>query len=113
MTIVEMFKEVGKDIGVSTRWGVKKHITQLGIHCLTETKVIAVTDQGVRVQLPSGKIETMEADTIVLAIGSRPRDTLSKELTGKIKDVYVIGDAVTPGKIFSCITDAVELGLRI
>jgi 2,4-dienoyl-CoA reductase (NADPH2) len=113
VTIVEMFKEVGKDIGVSTRWGVKKHITQLGIHCLTETKVIAVTDQGVRVQLPSGEIETMEADTIVLAIGSRPRDTLSKELTGKIKEVYVIGDAVTPGKIFSCITDAVELGLRI
>ncbi|HZU86769.1 MAG TPA: FAD-dependent oxidoreductase, partial [Anaerolineaceae bacterium] len=113
VTLVELLKDVGKDIGISTRWGVKKHIAQLGITCLTETKVIAVTEQGARVQSLCGEISLVEADTIVLAIGSRPRDILSKDLKDKIKEVYVIGDAVSPGKISSCITGAVELSAVI
>jgi len=113
VVVVEMSKEVGKDIGISTRWGVKKHIKQLGITCLTETKVTAITPTGVRIQSQEGMISELEADTIVLAIGSRSQDTLSAELKDKIKEVYSIGDAVTPGKIFNCIKEAVELGLRI
>lgn len=113
VTIVEVLKDVGKDIGISTRWGVKKHIAQLGITCLTETKVVAVTDQGAQVQSLSGEISLLEADTIVLAIGSRARDNLSQDLKEKIKEVYVIGDAVAPGKISSCIAGAVELSTVI
>jgi 2,4-dienoyl-CoA reductase (NADPH2) len=113
VTIIEMANDVGKDIGISTRWGVKKHIKQLGITCLTETRVTAVTESGVRVQSNSGATENLMADTIVLAIGSRPKDSLSRELVDKVKEVYVIGDAVAAGKMMNCITDAVELSLRI
>lgn len=113
VSIVEMAKDVGKDIGISTRWGVKKHIKQLGITCLTETKVVAVTEAGVRIQTSDGEIKDIRAATVVLAIGSRPKDILSKELAGKIQEVYVIGDAVSSGKIINCINNAVELSSKI
>jgi len=113
VAIVEMAKDVGKDIGISTRWGVKKHIKQLGITCLTETKVVAVTETGVRIQASDGEIRDLEADTIVLAIGSRSQNNLSRELADKVKELYVIGDAVTPGKMINCIRNAVELSIKI
>lgn len=113
VTIIEMLKETGKDIGISTRWVVKKHISQLGITCLTETKVLAATDTGVRCQSTDGTIKNIAADTIVLAIGSRSQNNLYSQLKDKIKEVYIIGDAVSPGKIFDCITTAVELSMRI
>ena len=113
VTIIEMAKDVGKDIGISTRWGVKKHIKQLGIACLTETQVVAVTEAGVRIRTHEGEVKPIMADTIVLAIGSRPKDNLSQELAGKIPEVHVIGDAVSPGKIMNCINNAVELSYKI
>ena len=113
VTIIEMAKDVGKDIGISTRWGVKKHIKQLGIACLTETQVVAVTEAGVRIRTHEGEVKHIIADTIVLAIGSRPKDNLSHELAGKIPEVHVIGDAVSPGKIMNCINNAVELSYKI
>lgn len=113
VTIVEMAKDIGKDIGISTRWVVKKHIKQLGITELTETKVVAVTEDGVRIQGNDGEIKNLKADTIVLAIGSRANNVLPQELADKVKEVYVIGDAVTPGKIMNCISNATELALKI
>ncbi len=113
VTIVEMGKDVGRDIGLSTRWGVKKHIKQLGIQCLTERKVIAVTKSGVCLQNAADEMETLQADTVVLAIGSRSRTELSKALEGLSAEIFSIGDAVSPGKISSCISDAVELATRI
>ena len=113
VTIIEMLKDVGKDIGISTRWGVKKHLNQLGITCLTETKVVAVSDQGVHIETAGGERTVLEVDTVVLAIGSRSNKFLLQEVGNRIKEVYAIGDSVAPGKISRCINDAVELGLRI
>jgi 2,4-dienoyl-CoA reductase (NADPH2) len=92
---------------------VKKHLNQLGITCLTETKVVAVSDQGVHVETAGGEKDVLEVDTVVLAIGSRPNSFLVQEVGDRIKEVYSIGDSVAPGKISRCISDAVELGLKI
>lgn len=93
--------------------GVKKQIKQLGIQCLNERKVIAVTKSGVCLQNAADEMETLQADTVVLAIGSRSRTELSKALEGLSAEISSIGDAVSPGKISSCISDAVELATRI
>ncbi len=113
ITIVEMAKDIGRDIGLSTRWGVKKHMKQLGIRCLSERKVVAVTESGVLVRNPTGEEEVLPADTVVLAIGSRSRNELGKAVAGMLPEVFVIGDAAVPGKISRCISDAVELALKI
>lgn len=113
ITIVEMAKDIGRDIGLSTRWGVKKHMKQLGIRCLSERKVMAITEPGVVVQNPAGEEEVLAADTVVLAIGSRSRNELGQALAGLVPEVFVIGDAAAPGKISRCIGDAVELALKI
>lgn len=113
VTIVEMRNDVGMDIGISTRWGVKQQIQQLGITCMTETKVVEISAAGVYVQTADGKRKSLAADTVVLAIGSRSCNQLAQEINGKIPEVYLVGDAVEPGKILRCIQDSNELAMKI
>lgn len=113
VTIVESATDVGKDIGISTRWVAKKHMSQLGIKCLLETKVVSVSTEGVTVEGGDGERWNIEADTVVLALGSKAENKLYQELVDQLPNVYLIGDAVKPGKIFECITEAVELANRV
>lgn len=113
VTIVEAASDVGRDIGISTKWVAKKHLNQLGIKCLVETKVVDISAEGVTVEGSDGERWTLEADTIVLALGSRSEDALYEALVGELPEVYRIGDAVKPGKIFDCINAAVELANQV
>lgn len=113
VTIVEMGIEVGKDIGISTRWVAKKHLAQLGIKSLLETKVLAINNEGVIVQGSDGESWMVPADTVVIAVGSKAEHSLYELLKTECAEVYMIGDAVQAGKIFDGITAAVELAMRI
>lgn len=113
VTIVELASDVGQDIGISTKWVAKKHLNQLGIKCLVETKVVDISEEGVTVEGGNGERWTIAADTVVLALGSKAENELYQELVDELPEVYVIGDAVKPGKIFDCITAAVELANKV
>ncbi|MDR2006068.1 MAG: FAD-dependent oxidoreductase [Acidaminococcales bacterium] len=113
VTIVEMQDKTGKDIGISTKWGVKKQIKRLGIKELTQTKVVGVSPDGVKAEAPDGKSSIIPADTVIIAAGAKARDKLAKELAGVVKDIYIIGDAKKPAKIMDAINDANELAAAI
>ncbi|MBI5444674.1 MAG: FAD-dependent oxidoreductase [Deltaproteobacteria bacterium] len=107
VTIVEMLETIGTDIGPSTRWSMLARLRQFGVTVRAGAKVLAVRDGGVWVEGPSGE-ERIEADTVVLALGSRPNDELAAELSGWIADLTVIGDAVKPKKMLDAIREAYE-----
>jgi len=70
---------------------------------------VEVVDDGLVVSEKSGKRRTLKADTIVLAVGMvSNEDRLSEALRGEVKEVYHIGDCVSPGKVI----DAVWKGFR-
>jgi len=108
VTILEMLKRIGDDIGPSTRWVIMKRLRQAGVKMEAETKVTEVTNEGVKA-LRNGSPEFFEGDTIVLAVGVKANDRLLKELRAKFNEVYPIGDCVEPHRI----TEATEGGLRI
>lgn len=113
VTIIEMGMDVGKDIGISTRWVAKKHLTQLGIKSLLETKVLDINKDGVIVQGSDGESWTIPADTVVIAVGSKSEHSLYDALKAECAEVYMLGDVVQAGKMFDGITAAVELGMSI
>jgi pyruvate/2-oxoglutarate dehydrogenase complex dihydrolipoamide dehydrogenase (E3) component len=51
--------------------------------------------------------------TIVLAMGAKSVDVLSTQLTGKVPEVYVIGDAKKPRKALEAIAEAAEVARKI
>ena len=106
VSVIEMNRSLGTDIGRSTRWTTLKHMRLMGIEALTSTKVTAVTDKGVTVE-QEGKEKFLPADTVVIATGSVSNVSLYSELKGKFNDkVQLIGDSVQPAKVMQAIHQA-------
>ena len=55
----------------------------------------------------------IEADTVILALGFKSRNCLYNALKEEGKEVYLVGDAVHPGKIFDAIHTGYRAGLKV
>ncbi len=112
VTLVEMFKGVGRDIGISTRWVVMQHLRRLGVNIMDETKVVEVNEEGVLVD-KDGEETLLFADTVVLAVGAASVNKLAAELTGLNSNLHIIGDALKPRKITEAIREGFDLALTL
>ena len=60
-----------------------------------------------------GKNTVVEADTIVLAMGAVPNNSLVKRLRNRLPRLYAIGDCASLGKIVDAINQASYIGRQI
>ncbi len=51
----------------------------------------------------------VDADYVVLSLGVRPENKLYDDINGKLKNVYLIGDAEKTGRIADATSQAYEL----
>ena len=105
ITLLELAKGLGRDIGPSTRWSMLADLKRYGINCQDQTKVIRITPDGVQAETASGIVQ-FPADTVILAVGSRPCNDLFQALQAKIPHIICIGDAQNPRKALDAIHQA-------
>jgi len=105
VTVIEMSKSVGTDIGISSRWIILQELRRYGVRVVTRGKVNAINAKGVLVE-QGGEEKLIEADTVLLAVGSRPESALCEKIKERLPEVYMVGDAVAPRKA----QDAVRQG---
>ncbi|HPE15835.1 MAG TPA: FAD-dependent oxidoreductase, partial [Oscillospiraceae bacterium] len=97
VTVVEMLKSAGKDIGKTTRWIMMGRLKELGVTIHTLTRVVEIKKEGVVVEGPEGT-QLLPADTAVLAIGSRSNRALYEALGDSPGNISIVGDAEKPRK---------------
>ena len=112
VTLVEMDKGIGRDIGISTRWVVIKCIRRLGIRVMDQYMVKEINRDGVLVEKDDEET-LLPADTVVLAIGAAANNPLQEGLEGKVKELHVIGDAVKPRKLTEAIREGFDLAREL
>ena len=85
---------------------LKRHKAQV----MVSRKLEEIKENSVEVtDLKENKREEIACDAVVLAVGNRSRRELYEELKKRgVKKLFLIGDAVRPGKI----ADAVRTGYR-
>jgi len=107
--MLEMLPRIANDVVKSLRFDVITRLRKAGIQMETNVEVKRISEHGVwglRRGFDYGPNDVFfEADTVVLAVGTRADNPLAKELEGKIP-VRNVGDCSTPGKI----KDAVSCG---
>lgn len=79
---------------------------------LVSTKAMGITREGVLVER-FGEIEVIRGDTIILAIGYRPRKDLVQNLDIDKMEFYQIGDCVQPRTIMEAIEEGNRVGFMI
>ncbi len=109
LILVEMLKDIGPDMNPMDKailFGndsiFPKHFRN-GFQIKTETKIRQISKNGVSVIDSNCRDYEIEADTVILAMGYSPNNSVYEELNGKINELYLVGDAMHPRKIVDAI----------
>jgi len=102
VTILEMLSKLGKEIGHTNKWVFLKELSLLGVETIVEARATAIAEAGV-IYEKDGATRTLEADTVVLALGAIPETSLVPELEAAGIKYVTIGDARKPRNIMEAI----------
>jgi len=84
------------------------------VNLCTNRKVTEINSKGVRViNLESGKEEAVEADQVVIAVGTRRVEELLKTLEGEVPELLSAGDCNQPRVIMEAIYEGSLAGRQV
>jgi 2,4-dienoyl-CoA reductase (NADPH2) len=112
VTVIEMTKKAGADVGLTTRWTLMAELKRLNVKILTQTEAVEIKPEGVQIRNDGGP-GFINADTVVLATGSKKADTLAEKLRDQVPEIHVIGDAKEPRNVLAAIREGFQLGLTL
>ena len=77
---------------------------------MTEVTYEEITDKGLILITKEGERQTVEADTILVAVPPSANTDFFKTLEGKGPELHLIGDTKEPGMIVDAIADGSHIG---
>lgn len=113
VTVIEMARKMGQDVGASTRWVLMKELELRRIKLITQAKMKEIGENFVVYTDAEGNDITIKSDSVVLAMGSRPENSLAKVLEESGFDTKIIGDANRCGKIGNALDDGFALACQV
>jgi len=113
VTVVEMLDEIASDLVTPLKHFLSERLAKKGVTTLTSTMVKDLGKGYAVVEDASGRRKIGGFDTIVLAVGSIPNDSVAKSLQGKVTELYVIGDASQPREAMEAVYEGEEVTMKI
>ncbi|MBN1689786.1 MAG: FAD-dependent oxidoreductase [Dehalococcoidia bacterium] len=113
VTIVEMLKHTARDIGPAARFFLRRRLQEKQVLILTQSTVKSIDGNFSIVNTPGGEQRLGPFDTIVIATGAVPVNSLGDQVKDIVPEVYVIGDACKPGKILAAVEQAADIALKL
>jgi len=111
VTIVEMLDNIAPEEALAPRKFLLKSLEYNKVNILTKTTVKEIKDGSIVVD--NGNISEIEADNIVLAVGSKPENALKNELEEKGFNVIAIGDAAGVRLVIDATTEGYEAAMKL
>jgi 2,4-dienoyl-CoA reductase (NADPH2) len=112
ITIIEMIDKIGKDLGRSTRWGMLQDVKRYGVESKLTSTALEITSTGINIKTGAG-VEEIQADTVVLAAGSKSKNELRAVIEEKGIPFDVVGDANSVGMAFDAVHQGYKAGSQI
>lgn len=86
-------KRIGEKLGPTTRWALVQLLENRGVQMFTQIQYEEITAGGIKVLSRTGKELFLEADTIVLATGQLPENSLFAQVKDQVPECYLVGAA--------------------
>lgn len=113
VTVVEMRNEIALDEEPVPRMFLMERLAKHGIKIITSATVKNFTSTGV-VYARDGADNMLEGfDTIILALGTKAYNPLEAVIKDKVKEVYVVGDALKARRAMEATHEAFDVALKI
>ncbi|MFC1981373.1 FAD-dependent oxidoreductase [Chloroflexota bacterium] len=101
------------DMYAVNRAHLLKLLSEPNVQILTGTTVSEIAGKGATMTDRSGKRNTLDADTIVLAVGLKSDNKLLEALKDKAPETYSIGDCVEPRWVIDTMREGFRLARLI
>jgi len=105
--------EIARDSSLAGKLALMELLDKHGVKIKTEMTLIRMEDNAVVVRDRGQNEIKLPADTLVLALGLKPRVDLVKRLRESANEVYVIGDCVKPRTLYYAIHEGFDLAAEI
>ena len=112
VSIVEMGDSFSPDANMHHRTAVLEHLEKM-TRIYPKTRCVEVTSNGITVEDNSHKQFHVEADTIVLAAGYRPRKELADTLRDSFYNLVEVGDCNKVFRVRGAVHDAYFAAMRL
>jgi NADH dehydrogenase FAD-containing subunit len=113
--VISYLYHIGMSIPAQSLPTLYQRLQKKGVILTPGTRIIEILEKAVVVEnVFSGETRTIEGtDTVVFATDQKANDELLKELEGKVKELYSIGDCQAPRKIHDAIREGYRVGRSI
>jgi 2,4-dienoyl-CoA reductase-like NADH-dependent reductase (Old Yellow Enzyme family)/NADPH-dependent 2,4-dienoyl-CoA reductase/sulfur reductase-like enzyme len=111
VAVLEPGSHLGRELAIVRRWRVLDNLRSHEAPLLTGISVERIRDNGVDYRDANGESQQLPADSVVLAIGAEPDDTLAASLENVGLKVQRIGDCGDLGYIDGAIHSATAVAL--
>jgi pyruvate/2-oxoglutarate dehydrogenase complex dihydrolipoamide dehydrogenase (E3) component len=113
VTIIEMLPRIADESFGMYREALIDEIEKANINVLENTKCAEIDSDYVKVLSPDGEEKSLEADTILFALGMKsPPFNELKSRAGDLP-IDIIGDAIKPAKVDQAISSAYHAAINI
>jgi pyruvate/2-oxoglutarate dehydrogenase complex dihydrolipoamide dehydrogenase (E3) component len=111
--IIEMLPEIVPQMIVDFRYHLLTRLSELGVEVMCNTTVCEIRKDTVRLNTPKGEQILKEIETVVVATGGKPNNSLEQELNKMPLEVRVIGDAQKPEDGVKAVYDGYMAGYEM
>ena len=107
VTVIEMLDNVGTTLYPSVKALLLKRLNDLGVEIITGHSLTAIGEKEITLSVTTTEFEkNRPADTVVLAIGTKPRKALIEEFENAFDKITSVGDCHKSGEIADAIREA-------
>jgi pyruvate/2-oxoglutarate dehydrogenase complex dihydrolipoamide dehydrogenase (E3) component len=111
--VVEMTDRFASEMGRVARFDLLRRLKSRKVELIRSCRITKIFDQKVEAIQNGKNIFLTGFDSVILAVGSQPNNSLVDLLREKIGEIYVIGDALKPRKAIDAIHEGAMVGRRI
>ena len=100
VTVVEMLPDIATDVEVITRFDMLTAVLpKAGVKVMTNMTILEISNKGVTAISPTGAKTLIEADNVVVAVGSKSVEFPVEKIKEIVPEVYIVGDSKAPRRI--------------
>ncbi|MFH1087293.1 MAG: FAD-dependent oxidoreductase [Chloroflexota bacterium] len=112
VTLLEMLDKIGLGIYPQVRWVVLQELRRLGVEAITGIKCQQITDRGVLIS-HQGQEKLIEADSVIIAAGIKPENSLYQAVKEKVPETYLVGNAGQVRDALAATEEAATIAYKI
>lgn len=108
VSILDMVN-IAPNAGRTFRLTIMDEFVKYGVYMYPNSQVYSITKKGVNI-VNNGELLFLKADSVVIAVGSKPEDQLSRQIEKFVPEIVMIGDCVEPRNSMAAIHEGSRIG---